>query len=175
MNTKTIAIVVAAVVVLGGGYYFYAHRSASPSMYGDADATQDKGANGTFSGSLQDLMARGGNYKCTFDSSTADAQSSGTVYQAPGKTRGDFVSKAQGVTVMSHMISMDGYVYTWTDISPVGYKTKVTPTSASAPAYGSESAQGGANQAYNYDCVAWSPDASVFTLPNITFTDLSGN
>lgn len=121
---------------------------------------------------LTNLMTMSGSHKCTFDTSTQDSQSSGTVYVSGGQMRGDFTSTTAGETVESHMIIMDNTNYMWSDAMPQGIKMSLesmTTASDSAP-------QGAVdpNAAVDYSCSMWVADASVFTLPtNITFQDMS--
>lgn len=163
MNIKIIAIIIGIVVIVGGGYYFYQQQDKTVREYGSGQAS------GRFSGSLQDLAARGGAYRCTFAHESAAAVSEGTVYVSGSDIRGDFSSEAQGLAVESHMIQSGGYVYVWSPMMPQGFKSKSDADSAGTPA-GMSGQYADLTQSYDYDCEAWSGDQSTFALPaGVTF------
>lgn len=129
-------------------------------------ADVDVKLNGT--GSITDLIARGGEYKCTFSSSDPNAESSGTVYIDGNLVRGDFTSslKAGGQVAKTHMIQKDGYVYTWMDGTAQGFKLPVAATQGNAQA----AAQGNYSMAMgsavgNYACEKWNGDSAQFSVP----------
>jgi len=128
-----------------------------------------------FQGSLNDLVARGGNYQCTFDQDVATAHSKGTVYIAGERMRGDFESSVKQVTatITSHMITKDGYAYVWTDIVPNGFKLKTTAIQKGGS--GSAGLNGqivDVNQKLAYSCTPWTVNEALLTLPtNITFLE----
>ena len=128
-----------------------------------------------FEGSTAQLMARGGDHKCTFDQTVENSHSTGTVYISNGKMRGDFKSDVSAagtnMSVESHMISDGEFMYTWSSMMPTGFKMKIDQ--ASSPS--DEAGQGtfDANMKLSYDCAPWSPGSSQFTLPSsITFTEI---
>lgn len=170
METKTIISIIVALVVVGGGVWYMTSHHQLTMPAGEATTT---GENQEGSGTLADLMMRSGSYKCTVEMKpTADnqnAQSSGTVYIGNGKMRGDFntvVAAMGNKTVESHMISSDGYVYTWSNLMPQGMKMQVATNDGAAT-------QGGldASAAVDYHCAPWMVQDSQFVLPtNVTFT-----
>lgn len=107
---------------------------------------------GAYTGTLQQLAERGGDYRCVFSSNNI----SGTVYTSGGRVRGDFVAGP----VDSHMILIGGYVYTWSPVVPGGLKTPV--------------GDGSGREAYHFTCKPWTPDEGMFTLPAVLFTDNGG-
>jgi hypothetical protein len=190
MNTKTIAIVVGVIVVLGAGYYFYStsptysnsgtagtnplYQASHTSPPSNTSSSAQVTATGNFTGTMAALASRGGAYKCTFDASTAQAQSKGTVYVSGGKSRSDFQTVAEGIPVDSYMIQMDGYVYTWTSLTPGGFKMKVAVPVAGTSVTAGSAQYANMSHSYNYDCQGWQSDVSLFQLPpNVTFTDVS--
>jgi len=128
---------------------------------------------GSFSGSMKDLMSRGGEYKCTFASNTEVGTSTGTVYISGDKIRGDFESSVEVVsqTFKSSMINDGEFSYVWSSSMPGGFKTKNVEGDIS----GEESVDTGFdyNEQLDYKCVPWSVDNSVFALPDIEFTELN--
>jgi len=165
-----IGILVAGALVVGGGYYV-THQATTESD-GAQPQTQESGTPpqaGKYSGSFAELAARGGSWKCTVDTSTAQSISSGVTYVSAGKVRGDFTTSVQGYgNVETHMISDGVHAYTWSSMMPQGIETSV---SASGAAGGATSGQGvNANTSYSYDCEPWSADMTLFAVPtNITF------
>jgi hypothetical protein len=127
---------------------------------------------GDFSGSMEELVARGGNYRCTFSHQSDTDDSSGTIYISGSSIRGDFVSLIQRINVESHMIQSGGYIYTWSSTMPTGFKLKVaTTTEAGGTAIPGQYSD--VDQTYSYDCESWSPDNSKFSIPStITFKEL---
>lgn len=171
METKTLIGIVVALIVVGGGIWYLSGHPAGTTG-GTASGETAEG-----SGTLAELMKKGGAYKCEVavkpTQENANTESSGTVYVGGGKMRGDFstvVAALGGKAVESHMISSEGYVYTWSDLMPQGVKMKVD-ASGEAPAQ-----QGmDAYTAVDYRCSPWSVEESRFTVPsNVTFTLMGG-
>ncbi len=127
-----------------------------------------------FKGSMKALIARGGNYKCTFKQDTEVGTSTGTVYISGNEMRGDFSSvvAVANTTIESHMISDGEFMYTWSPLMPGGMKMKIDST---ATAEGSS--QGfDTNQELDYECDLWTRDGTVFNLPEgTTFTEVSAS
>jgi len=172
MNTKII-IGVLAVVVVGAGAYMVIAKPASDSAMSGSEASTEQGS-GRFSGSFADLTARGGEWKCTIDSSVdtgaGAAISSGVVHVSGNKVRGDFTTNVEGYgSVQAHMISDGEYVYSWSDMAPQGIKVK-----AAAQSSGTGPTSGQVvdlNHSYSYDCEQSSTEASLFVPPaNVSFT-----
>lgn len=177
MPVKNILIGLAVVVILGGAYFLFS-KPAAPAQnaaQGNQAAGQNTGqaasGNGAFTGSLADLVGRGGDWKCTFGAQGNGYSSTGTTYVSGGKMRSDFSSKIQQVnqTVDSHMIQDGGFVYVWTSLAKQGFKAKATLGTKDASTQ--FQAQGvNIDQKYNYNCAPWTVDASLFVLPKeVTF------
>jgi len=174
MQIKTLIGVVVAIVVVGGGIWYVSTNKAEAPVDGMPAASEDT-AEG--SGTLAELMKRAGSYKCTVEMKPTEANentaSSGTVYVADGKMRGDFttvVAALGGKIVESYMISTDGYVYTWSNLLPQGMKMQISTS-------GDTATQGGmdASAAVDYHCAPWNVEASRFTVPtNVKFTTVGG-
>lgn len=172
MNTNTaIGVVVGMVVVLGGGYYLMNQNSTPTDMsaIGAQEETGETAQAGTVKGSFASLATRGGSWKCTVDTSTAQSVSSGVTYVSGGKVRADFTTSVQGYgAVESHMIADGEDVYTWSSMMPQGIKSKMTMQGTG----GAETSGQGmnANMEYSYDCQPWSADSAMFAVPaDITF------
>ncbi len=176
MEPKTLIGIVVALVVVGGGIWYVSGQPAQIPADGESATTGEETAEG--SGTLADLMKRSGSYKCTVEvkptQANANTESSGTVYVGNGKMRGDFstvIAAMGGKKVESHMITSDGYVYTWSDMMPQGVKVQV-----SAGEEGTATQAGmDASAAVDYHCGPWSVETSRFTVPgDITFTMMGG-
>ena len=131
----------------------------------EMNTVQEEPLSGTFSGSMKDLVAKNQSVKCTFNHSTDIDTSSGTVYVAGGKIRGDFDIKAKQAlgTFQAHMITDGEYSYVWSSLIAQGFKMPITNSSgqaASAPASGVDY-----NQSLDYACEPWNVDSSVFAIP----------
>lgn len=125
-----------------------------------------------FKGSMKDLIARGGEYKCSFTHSTDAGDSSGTVYISGMKMRGDFVSviTAGEASMESHMISDGEFTYVWSPAMPMGMKMKITeemtPSGTTVQAVP-------VDQELDYSCEKWNVVESQFSLPaGVNFTEL---
>ena len=184
--TKNVIIGIIVVIVLAlGGWYLISQNSitAEPTT----DTTQGTDTTGTVAdaataptgkgtGSLQSVFSRGGNYTCTFETiSTAagtGSKSSGTIYAASGKTRGDFSASAgAGVTTMVHVIRDGSMSYTWIDGQTTGSKSLITTTSPVIP---NQPSGAGFTEdqlaTVSWDCHPWFPVPAHFVPPtSITF------
>lgn len=168
---KTILIIVAAVIVVGGAAWYLMGRSGQNTPASDQNSAARESATGKATGkmSLKSLLGSGTSQQCTFSDTAGGTTSSGTVYIAGGKMRGDFTSTASGRTTNGHMIVMNDTSYIWTDGTTQGFKTS---TNASASSQTGQSID--VNKEGDYSCSAWSTNASEFTLPqNVTFVDIN--
>lgn len=124
---------------------------------------------------FSEFIKQGGSYKCTVRQDVGGVQTEGTTYMSGGMIRGEYSTKVQGMDVNSTMIVRDGYTYSWTSMMPnTGFKVKVAANATgdtSAPTSGSYSFN--AEQIGDYNCEAWTADASKFTLPSgVTFQEM---
>ncbi len=135
-----------------------------------ADAPKE----GKFNGSVNELIARGGDYECNFSHTTDVSDTIGTVFISGKKMRGDFNSSTKVGTNMkieSHMISDGEYLYNWSSSVPMGFKVAIAKTENATSTPGSSGLD--YNQKLDYDCKAWTVDASKFVIPaEIKFTTI---
>lgn len=179
MNTKLALGILAAVVVIGGGAYFYMNsNSAAPgdSMKNEEGGEMMKAEAGEFKGSVHDLMARGGDWKCDIGSQASTgagvAFSSGTVYVSGKKLKGDFSIDVPSLgNVSAYMVSDGEYIYSWSSVMLQGFKAKVTAEGSGA---GDTSGYGfNPDVSYSYNCEPAAVDASMFTPPaNVQFRSI---
>ncbi len=175
---KSIYIVIAIIILGALGFFLFGSKSG---MMGGANATTTgaagaAGANvaaapSTPTGTMADIMARGGNQECSVTSTAGGQNTSGTVYVGGGKMRGNFTSQTQGGAIQSHMISDGQNVYVWSSLMTQGIEMSV----AQAKSGQSSGAQQNLyNQQVNYSCKPWTLDAAQFTLPSgIKFTTMA--
>ena len=132
---------------------------------------------GVFTGSTKDLMARGGNYKCTFAQEVENSKSTGTVYISGQKLRGDFKSDVTAagasMSVESYMISDGTSMWTWSSMLPTGFKMEVVKDTTADGTTPMSQQMFDANMNLSYDCAPWTVDESKFVLPStVTFTTI---
>jgi hypothetical protein len=144
---------------------------------GNQAAVSSKAISGSsVSGSIEDLVKLGKNYKCDLQFKNGDQILAGTTYLAGGSARSDFQMKAGDKTVTGHFIMNSQWMYTWTDGTPnqavkfsvQDLKKFQGQTEQASPSAGNYQAK------YDYKCYSWTPDQSKFTPPtDVNFTDYS--
>ena len=174
-----IGIVIGAIVVLGGGYYVMSSGSLSMSdktPTGSSTAREDQYAKATgvaFAGSWNDLVARGGNYKCDINHMGTNDTTTGTVYISGTSLRGDFSSDTKAGVIASHMLKISDTMYVWGDAMKQGVMMKATAMQGSS-ASATQGAGVSQDQSYDWSCSATGAEASMFVKPsNIDFLDVS--
>jgi hypothetical protein len=168
---KTILVVAGAVIVVGGVLFFLMNNlgessNEDPNVNTDQPGTPPASTSGQ---SLRSLLATSGSQRCTFTDSTAAGNTSGTVYLASGRMRGDFEAMTGNITLESHMMSDGEDIYVWSSAMPnQGLKMSLASVS------GTDNQSGvSLDEKLNYECAAWTTDQSVFKLPSgITFSAL---
>lgn len=122
-----------------------------------------------FKGSMQELMARGGSWKCDVSVTTEGITSTGTTYVAGDMVRADFVSTMPQVgNIETHMLMRDNTAYTWSSMMNRGFKFPISGAEGQPEVSAEMAAQ--VNQDYDYRCAAWPTDENKFALPTgITF------
>ncbi len=158
MNKGIIAAII-AVIVIGIGIYM--------AMNAPGSAPQEQATATSSPATLRELAASGTPQKCTFTSANS---TSGTMYVAGGKVRGDFSAQVNGSAIMGHMIVMDNTSYVWMDGMSQGFKN-----SFDASATTTTGSQGvNPDERVSYSCSSWSTDPSLFALPaSVTFSAIS--
>lgn len=174
---KYLAIALGLIIFGGAAFLFFGPDTLGPSEENTVDESSTemeggKAAESNFEGSIIDLANRGGSWRCAVVHTSGVGDSSGTVYVAGDRLRGDFTSRAQGMVLESHLIKKESFVYAWSPLTPTGYKIPVaaiTGDGTTAPQGQFSSAQ----QAYSYNCQPWDVDESQFSVPDITFIDVN--
>jgi FlaG/FlaF family flagellin (archaellin) len=163
--SKMLMYLVAAVVVLGGGYYLMMMGSATPApaASGTAQQAQQQTPPASTPGSFADIVKAGGSVQCTVSVTVQGTASKGTLYVSQGgaNVRGDFSTTVNGKSMQSSMIKTGGYVYSWTDAFPQGFKVAASPTADPIASMNNGTVPPGTQ----YECRAWAPDPSKFAVP----------
>ena len=128
------------------------------------------------SGSIEDLIKLGKNYRCELQFKDGDQIMSGTTYLSGSSARSDYQMKSGNQTQNGHAIMTGTTMYSWIDEMPsqaikfnqadlAQFQGQAEETSPSASNY---------SEKYDYKCYTWTPDQSKFTPPaGINFIDYS--
>ncbi len=181
MSTKIIiAVIIIALLGVGGYMLFAGQDEAVVTAENSSDtntAQESEGKKMAFT----EFMKQGGTYKCEVNQNIGDTTTQGTTYMDGGMIRGEYVTQVQGMTVSSYSIIRDGYSYGWSSIAPtMGYKVKLdtaATSNTSADVNTNTSTSGSytfnAETIGDYNCEAWTADASMFALPaGVTFREV---
>lgn len=166
MKTNIFVYIVTGVVVIGG--IFFGLRGDSVKDSQESQQTNSKQEEGVVSGSMRDLVALNKSLECKFTSDTEYSKTSGTVYVADGKVRGNFsvsVAALGGQSFEAFMIADQTDSYVWSSLTKDGFKTPIQKDVAN------QAGQEGIdyNQTLSYNCVPWAKDESLF-IPPVTVT-----
>ena len=175
--SKQVGIIIGiiAVIVIGGAAFAYmqfANKSTQPQE--SVSITQEKASQSASTqtrNSIKSLLGVGRNATCKI--SYPDGTTSGTIYVADNKIRGDFnLTTPDNKQMESHMIQDGQFSYFWTGTT--GTKIKIdTSTTQTSPAAGQQQGTD-FDKEVDMDCSSGSIDSSKFTLPaDVKFTDLS--
>lgn len=118
-----------------------------------------------------------GAYQCTVNQ-YIDAEmtqsTQGTVFINAGNISGTFETNVGAMRITSSMVVRDGYSYTWSNMSPIGYKVAVTePAKINTEQEMSGTYLWNAEQIGDYNCEVWDVDMTKFDLPQgISFQEI---
>lgn len=192
---KTIIAILFIGVVGGGAYY------ATNFMKNDASKVQEEATTKTASDveiqntaesdievegktftekdmSFQELMKKTGSYVCTVKQNVAGISTEGKVSIKGENISATFSTSVQGRTIETSTITKDGYVYTWSNVTPTsGVKTKIQ---ASVQPNANTNAPTSASYAWDgkdigsYSCVVANIPSTAFDLPSaVTFLEIN--
>lgn len=122
-----------------------------------------------FTGTVQDLIGRGGNYSCTWNESQKNIRSTGIVYVSEKNLAANAQVIISGFTVTANVIGDGKKFYVWTSIpGSKGMSLNYSELEKTAAKASPQTEL--LKQKLNFMCSPWTPDSSKFTLPtNITF------
>lgn len=168
MNQKIVIAIIAIVVIVGGVFYFTRPKQTT-EVASNKEATSSAETS-MQSGSIKSLIEAGGSQKCTYKTTEAKYNSSGTVYVSGGKMRGDFESESDGQNQKSHMIYDGNVGYLWMDGQSTGFKMALDPKASES---GNSAQSVDTNKNYEFSCEKWNVDSRAFELPSgVTFSEL---
>lgn len=183
MSKKLIIIAGVVVVLAGAGVAGWVALKGNDKTISDNSTQTDQPAqtqpqSEVMPKTINGFLAAGKNQKCTFSSSAGEAQTSGTMYFAGERMRGEYKSVSDGQTTNGQMIITDGLQYFWEPSSKRGVKLTISQQDAEESAGNTSSgSQGGleTDAEYDFNCDDWTVDQSRFTPPSdIEFMDISG-
>lgn len=168
-----IALIVILLLLIGGFLFMKKNPGSSMKNITSSDSTVD-----AISGTLEDLFAKNVPLQCTFSSSIAGQESSGSVMVSNKKMRGEFTTTIQGKSQKASIIQDGQYMYSWSSDQKMGTKLKMESFKGEV-AKAQDAAQ--KNQALAlsqqqgiYDCKPWIAQESAFTPPaDVAFTDMT--
>lgn len=143
---------------------------------GRSDGTQSSDSTGMTQGSgkkmaFSEFAKQGGSYQCTVNQNIAGMQSTGLVFMNNNMVKTEFKTNVSGYAMENYVLMRDGFVYAWTNTSPMGSKMKVEATQSGTPESSGQYSYLEGQQIGDYECKPWSGDDSKFTIPtSITFS-----
>ena len=167
MKTGTkILLGIAVIAALAAGVYYYSQTKKEGSLVNNQETTTSTTSTTSTPGgkrmAFSQFAQQGGTYKCTVSEWSGDVETKGVAYMNKGMVRVEFTGNYTTTDIKSYFIVRDGFTYTWNSKAPtVGLKIQnsVMPQGGNA-----------IDQLGDYDCEAWTADASQFTVPtNLTF------
>ncbi|MDD3486990.1 MAG: hypothetical protein PHF35_01255 [Candidatus Moranbacteria bacterium] len=180
-------IITAAALALGVVFLAGCGAKNQPASNSEQSAenqnkTVDQNQGNKFSGSMKDLLAKGGSLKCAYSNSDGKFSSSGTTYVADGKIRSDVTSQAgDSSQTTAHVIIADGWMYSWNEGNASGMKINIEEAQ-NMPSSGENSpgapapapAENQLDEKMDFDCESWKADDSMFSVPTeVDFVDQS--
>lgn len=168
--------IIAVVVIATGAIWYVGTKNSAPEVKNEpvvlntTEATSDDivAADGSFSGSVYDLAKSGKAYECTVNHTVQGISSKGIVHVFGDNIKADFTSTVPILgSIKTTMIADADSVYTWTSMMNQGFKSA---RGVAAISVNNKPQSVDLNQTLNYNCVSWTADMSIFTLPTtITF------
>jgi len=171
---KFIIIGVITVLVIGGGIAAYLLINNNAAGNENNVASNAETNNATIEqASVEDLLTRNANLKCTYDVEDAGSINSGLAYFSGGKNMyGEFTSTQDSTTTTAYVIRNGNTQYVWMPDSTTGFKSNVSASDKQSQQQMSQ--QYDPEAKYQFRCVNWDQDDSRFAPPgSVTFTDIS--
>ena len=162
------AVVVIVLIIAALGFFIFSKSSKNAQV--TPATSESEQIQGSSKGSIMSLLSGGKSVTCKM--SYPDGGTSGTIYVADKKVRGDFTAEADGKQMESHMIQDGDFGYFWSGNQ--GTKMKTSDSAQASPAPNAQTSAPDLNKDVDMDCSSWSVDASKFELPaDVKFTDLT--
>ena len=178
--TKTTIIPIIIIVTAGLGLFIVnnsSNNSDSEVLMNSSEEVSEL-SSGKKMSFAEFLRQDKGAYECTVTQYIDEGMSQttqGLVYLYNGLVRGDFEIQVSGMNILSSTIVKDGFSYTWSSMSPVGFKAKANMVTEDV--IDSKQASGtyswNSDQIGEYDCKEWNVDTAKFELPsNVSFQEI---
>lgn len=172
-----LALVLAAGVTLSGCWFN--KKATQPATAPTSEETAP--SKESFSGTLNQLLARGKAVKCTAVTEDKTAKTETEFYIDGATERSRNIARitpaGKPAETTNSLVTKEA-VYTWVEGQKEGFlfpvtKTEPEPTAANnEPVAPTESAAKEQNEQYNFNCEAWRVDEAMFALPKgVTFVD----
>lgn len=175
MGKNLIVTIVVVLIALGAGGYFLMNRQGTAPATSNPESVEPSMSPTTMmeKTTLKNFMSMAGSQKCEF--SDVETGSSGNVFIADGKMRGDFSSNMGGKVTSSHMINDGKDIYIWMDDQATGFKTSLTAIEEMSNQEGVTGVNQTVdlNKQVDYKCESWSADQLKFAVPvEVKFQDM---
>lgn len=172
MNKKLITIILVVFALIGvlaiGLFLLISAGQTNTSETTNTQTQNDTTAQNT----IKNLLSSTSPQQCSFNDQ--DGVSSGTVYVANGKMAGEFMVTSPQGTLSSHMFSDGSDMYIWMDGQPQGIMMSLSGAQDPNTSTTSATQNVDVNKPFDFDCVGWVVDESMFTKPaSITFVNMS--
>jgi len=164
MKTNIIVYIITAVVIVGGVYLIANVKPQDQNQIKQDTQAPAQNDGQVVSASMKELVSLGKSLQCTFESNTEFAKTSGVVYVADGKVRGNFrvtVSSLGDQSFDAYMIADTSNTYVWSTLTKNGFKAPIQKEVQTQP--GQEGVD--YNQVLTYTCTPWQIDQTLFVPP----------
>ncbi|MCA9342925.1 hypothetical protein KC950_02860 [Candidatus Saccharibacteria bacterium] len=175
---KWVYIGLVVIVVAVGGFFVINNLSDNESS-DNSEVVSSESSETTELASINSLLARGENAKCTYNyTDDAGNNSQGTAYFTNNRMYGDFsVNQTDGTSLQSKVLRLDNTQYVWDSTTNEGYKIDLSVIETQEGEYTESTEQNEAvdqDQEFEFKCVSWDVDESLFQVPSgINFIDNS--
>jgi len=192
MQLQHVIILCAVIAVVGGGVWFMTQpdtdRDAASQAPESANATEATAPESESSeivtgvGSLQELLALGDSFMCTYTVTDENTVMEGTSYidGSNNRYRMDGLTTLEGQTGLFGAIVDGEYMYWWGDTPEGKMGMKVPVTEETSPEMDNSFAASDTQAPFDlqdevsYECERWTVDASLFVPPpDVEFTDMT--
>lgn len=122
-----------------------------------------------YKGTVNDLLARGGNYSCTFDQRQNSIRSTGTAVLSDKKMAVEAQVMVSGFSVNAQVVGDGKKFYIWTSL-PGSKGTVIAYSDLKKIARKNTPQANVLNQKMDFMCSPWVPDETQFEIPaDVTF------
>lgn len=179
-QNKIIGIIAVVVLVIVGIWYFSLtnNSAVTGTQDGTGTTTGTTGSTGTTgttavkpatSNTFRSIFTQTGNHECLYEQVAASSKSSGRVYIADGKMRGEFRTESGGINAANLMIYSGGILYSWKEGATTGKKSSIKSMAELPDAIPNDLTSGGgfgvSLNNVSWDCHDWAKDPTMLVVP----------